>query len=477
MAVKWSDFIAALPSGSPNTGDVVPFIDGGVAKRGPGYATKQALDAALIGGGGVPSGGGTGDVLAKQSASSLDLFWLDDQRAVQARNSVIVFGDSTALGTGSEVVQNVAGEPAFPQHFRSFMTWANMYLGQRLRWVRTGTFGGERTDQLLPRVDAEVLAHQSGWVLVTAGANDVAQDVAAATVIANLSAIFDKIRAAGRNVCALTIVPSTSYTSGRIAVLHQVNDWLRAYQHTTKGVVVVDAWKAMADPGTGFPNTAMVVDGVHQSQAGAWRVGRMIADALAPLIPNTPPQLTTPNHPRNAMAASGFSVNGSGWAWLNDSGTGTRSVSYTTASDSWSTQAAITLDSITHVERSLLTAPLEDTASGRWSPGDVVQASCRVRWNLSARVSGTDLVRPYLRLGLRKTTAAGGGFLFVHGVNGPSAEAVESGAAWPTTGDVVLLTNKATTASDTDRLYVACGMLGAATGTVTVSDLAVWRVT
>jgi lysophospholipase L1-like esterase len=173
---------------------------------------------------------------------------------------------------------------------RGYWTWAGVFLGQRIAPLNFAGVAGERTDQILLRVQSGALAYNPGWVLVQAGVNDVAQSVASSTVIANLTAIYTAILATGARVVATTITPNNANTSAQNLIRSQVNEWMRAYAALTPGIVLCDWASAVTATNTqnwiGSPS--MSPDGEHPNTYGAARMGRMLANTLAPFLAGSP---------------------------------------------------------------------------------------------------------------------------------------------------------------------------------------------
>lgn len=160
-----------------------------------------------------------------------------------------------------------------------------------LRWADPdGTFElignagvpGERSDQILARVAADVIARRPGWVTVLAGTNDISVDVRAEPIIFNLTRIYDALEAAGINFVAITIPPLVMLTPERVATHQAVNAWLRARVEADWPNATLGDWSAALSVGGDdiSPNAGMFPDGVHFSEAGAEAAG----NALAPLF-------------------------------------------------------------------------------------------------------------------------------------------------------------------------------------------------
>ena len=157
------------------------------------------------------------------------------------------------------------------------------------RWASTlynKGVGGETSSQILARVAADVVALTPAYVVVLAGTNDIgATTPVAATIEANLRAIYNACIAAGARVVAGTIpprdntAPGDPLTTTQRNVLLAVNTWIRAQTDVT----VVD-WNPPLSTGDGYtPNLTLFADHVHPNAAGQVVMGGVLATVLAAL--------------------------------------------------------------------------------------------------------------------------------------------------------------------------------------------------
>ena len=207
------------------------------------------------------------------------------------KQTLIIFGDSiTIQNTNSSNGSNDA---------IGYWTWAQMYLRQRFQLIRNAGIGGNKTADMLARVAADVIAYTPGWVVMESGINDVTNDVAAATTIANLTTIYQLLSAATIRVVCCTLTPSTNVnTTARAQTLYDVNRFIRNWANTHNGFVLCDWYTAMADPTSSNPIANMTSDGVHPAVMGAYYLGRALAAALAPVTYDDAPLPWSNNDPR-----------------------------------------------------------------------------------------------------------------------------------------------------------------------------------
>lgn len=176
---------------------------------------------------------------------------------------------------------------------RGFFTHALQRLNQRLTLVSrpgtlTGGITGQTTTQILSRVQADVIDIAPGYCHVLAGTNDVGSSFTFATMTGNLTAIYDAIQNAGIRLIVGTIAPRSGATTAQLQMAENLNNWIRLQAVTRPGVILADYHRDLVGP-TGdwrvTGTTAYTADGIHASTGGAMRMGKVLADALDPVVP------------------------------------------------------------------------------------------------------------------------------------------------------------------------------------------------
>ena len=385
-----------------------------------------------------------------------------------AKNTVIIFGDSLTAqnGTGSATLNPTTPQDA--QDARGYWNWANAYMGRKATLVRNAGVGGDTTAQMRARMNADVLAYDSDWVVFCGGSNDVANDRTLAAIQADVTAILDALRADGRKVLIMTAAPSASYnTTGRRDVLGKLNRWLMDLPSTRAGVHAADIWRVVADPATGSPATGMATDVIHWSHAGALRVGKVVADVLGPLLAAKPNRTIGLLDPENIHGNPQFGT-GTGWAALGAGVTAT----YTALPDRWATEANLAIAGVADsAERGI--QYIEPVANGRYAAGDIVQASARFRWSGATPVSlASNFYQPFVRIMARLADGSFNGA--VQSMAVASSNTVPN-VGIPADGEIVAITARLTLPANVANLYMAVGWQGMASGTVKVSDVAFWK--
>lgn len=120
------------------------------------------------------------------------------------------------------------------------------------------------------------------------GTNDITNSVAAPTIIANATSIFDSRRAKGRKliICGEPARwgtnTSTALTATQLQILIDVNKAYKAYADSHTDCIYLDFYSASLDPDykDGRPKSGMLKDTVHDGALGEVTFGTMIYNAL-----------------------------------------------------------------------------------------------------------------------------------------------------------------------------------------------------
>lgn len=394
-----------------------------------------------------------------------------------AAPTVIIFGDSlTNQNNGGPPTLDGAGTGDV--HGRGYWSWASAMLGQRWALVRNAGVGGNTTTQMLARLQADVLAYPSGWVIVCGGGNDIGTlGLSAAQVETNLTEIITGLRAAGRRVLLMTIPPSSAFdTLAKRQAWMAVNAWIRDLPLTYLGLVVADITPAVADPATAAAATGMTVDGVHWSIAGAHRVGRIVADALTSYQPPRPPVWRSVVDAKMVLGAPGFAGGAGSWPAVGTTNPLNTVITFPALSDRWGAGARLVVGPGVADNEARAVQYIEDITGGRYAVGDIVQAAARFKvsnavWITAGLTSYQPL--PFLRIWPRKADNSFG--TQAQGLSCPSSESAVATAGMPTDFEVIALTSRLTIPATTTRLYLAAGIAGMASGQVDISDFTCWK--
>lgn len=204
-------------------------------------------------------------------------------------NTVALLGASIAeMGGGGGVGIYDTPIPSPFTRADGFLPWANAALGGRLTLVKNAGVGGQRSDQILARVtDVTELPVLPGYcILPDCASNDLLQSVPSATIINNLGLITDALQDVGIVPIICTVLPIAG-TTAHLLRQAEVNQWIRD-RANQPGFIVCDWAGRWANPTTGGPKTGFDTgDGVHPTALGAGAIGKVLADAIAPVLPGS----------------------------------------------------------------------------------------------------------------------------------------------------------------------------------------------
>ncbi|MDR3707372.1 MAG: GDSL-type esterase/lipase family protein [Capsulimonadaceae bacterium] len=190
---------------------------------------------------------------------------------------------------------------------------------------------GNTSQDMLARLDRDVLSKTPDWMTLSCGVNDVwhgDRGVAFAPYMTNISSIVDKARAANVKVIILTATPiMEDLGNDNNKKLAYYNDFLR-YLASQKGCILADLNKGMADviSTKTAPGNYATRDGVHMNELGNQVMATGILKAIGltdEQIAKTIPALPKPVVKISSNLALGkpfvcSDPNQSGWNGLTD---------------------------------------------------------------------------------------------------------------------------------------------------------------
>lgn len=217
-------------------------------------------------------------------------------RRLPGENTIVLAGDSIAALDNIDTT-SLAGFSKLPA--RGVFAWTNYLLNQRFRVVNRAGVSGNKTSDLLARLGTDVIAYRPKYCWLIIGANDVTNDIAAATTILNFQAIFSQLIAANIVPIVNLVPPSTSIsTNARAAAWVTVNQFIRDYARGMNGtvggkvggIIVLDTEWVYLDTANTYPQPlAGYTDGVvHPYTKGSYAWAKQAASILDPIIPKVP---------------------------------------------------------------------------------------------------------------------------------------------------------------------------------------------
>jgi len=166
-----------------------------------------------------------------------------------------------------------------------YFTWANGLSGARMSLLSNAGNSGEKLDQMLARVDRDVIALRPAVCVFLGGTNDIrgATTPDGDALFATWKLIVDRIIGASIDVEAGTIMSyatgDANITTAKIGAMNRLNKLIRDYCQVKVGLNLNDFNAAFADPAAtdGRALTAYFEDTVHQSPRGAYVMGKILA--------------------------------------------------------------------------------------------------------------------------------------------------------------------------------------------------------
>lgn len=196
-------------------------------------------------------------------------------------NTLTVVGDSIASQNGGGDYDLVEKN----QYAVGSINWFKFLSYHKLQLISNKGIGGERSDQILARID-DVLSTNANFYMYIIGKNDIVQLISANTIINNLKEIFDRTINSGGKVIATTIIPKETFVQGEVDRMEAVNNWIRSLSNTNKNIIVLDFYKAIANFNTATSRTGTIRDGVHPSVQGAYLLGKEMDSKISKLLPD-----------------------------------------------------------------------------------------------------------------------------------------------------------------------------------------------
>lgn len=182
-------------------------------------------------------------------------------------------------------------------------------LGNSVRVVKNAGISGNRADQMLARIETDVLPFKSDWVFFNCGINDFfGLDRALTDVQTDVITIIERLLSDGRKILVFNCPPQVStrsnFTSAKAKKAAQYNNWLARYTSTLRGVKLVDIYSPFvnwADTTNGGGIADFFAgDGIHLSTLGEIVASEQAISALNGAISQ---DLTLLNSPTDAGIA------------------------------------------------------------------------------------------------------------------------------------------------------------------------------
>ena len=193
---------------------------------------------------------------------------------------ILAIGDSTTAGTpgflsSAEAPPNGRGDVESQYAFwmmKLHPTWD----------VANRGVNGQRSDEILGRLEEEIESFGPEMVIVLAGVNDLYQGTSAESVKGNLKEMYQISKERNLKVVACTILPYDSAGKTVRERMTDVNQWIKDYSKE-QGFVFCDTFKVLEDPSKPF-HLKESPDGLHPSVNGYRQMGETIAGEIAAAV-------------------------------------------------------------------------------------------------------------------------------------------------------------------------------------------------
>lgn len=208
-------------------------------------------------------------------------------------NKIIIFGDSriqNESGTTSGVSYN---------YNRGVVNWANALLDRRFEVVANRGIGGNTTTQLVARYDTDVkpFAGSVKIVYMMIDINDVNADATEATIIANLTTLYDKMTEDGFFIIDTSgYYPVTALSTARQRVFQKVASFKKRQAAVRNNLRVLDCHALIGNVTSTTPNSNanLMFDGtLHIGVRASQILGTELATYLSQLYPKTTKLITS----------------------------------------------------------------------------------------------------------------------------------------------------------------------------------------
>lgn len=219
--------------------------------------------------------------------------------------TIDIIGDSITYqnddfgGDMTTITSNRKGEA------QGYLTWARFLSKQAYQYNSAGGsdvftggnfgIGGDTTTDVLARF-TPILNSPSKIAIVLIGTNNLVNtSMTYASMVADLTSIYEQLTAKGKYVVAIPILPRSvwsSLTAPQILTArnlqNKVNRFIRNYPKLNSKVLVADPTTDLIDAtsATGDPIAALFKDGLHPSIKGAYYIGLAIYNKLKAFFPD-----------------------------------------------------------------------------------------------------------------------------------------------------------------------------------------------
>ena len=206
------------------------------------------------------------------------------QSSKSGERVIVGLGDSTTAGTPG-FLSPAEAPPAGRGNPESQYGYWLMKRHPEWKFLNRGV-KRERSDQILRRLEPDVLKQKPDAVIVLAGVNDLYQGYPVDWVKFNLKEIYTRAHGAGIKVMACTVLPYDAVTEEVRKKMKELNAWILSYSQAL-GIGFCDTYRAVVDPRKpGYLVSS--ADHLHPDAAAYRKMGEAVTDALEQWLTTNP---------------------------------------------------------------------------------------------------------------------------------------------------------------------------------------------
>lgn len=194
-------------------------------------------------------------------------------------NIAVWFGDS--IGTAQDMIVGSANLVDPTIRSVSTFTYASILSGQRLRYFRNCSKGGDNAATAMARWTTDVAPYQFSALIWALGTNDSFLQTTVANYAALVKEAHARTRAKGADFIICTIPPNDNLSgnpANRKQLIVQYNQFLRDYA-ALHGLILIDMFDLLADTSGNYAS-GYSTDKTHPIAQGYYDMGQLVADTL-----------------------------------------------------------------------------------------------------------------------------------------------------------------------------------------------------
>lgn len=222
-----------------------------------------------------------------------------DKRTYGSR--IVALGDSITIGN-VDLANQAFGDNSW---FQQLIVRSNGML----RYIYNAGISGQRTDQMLARIQTDVISKKPDMCIILGGTNDVSQSIPIATTRANIETMITTLLQ--NNIlpvlCKIPPRNGTAYDSGTSLINLNVVDLARKYK-----LPLIDFYSVVTtNTGDYISSPAYTLDGTHPTAIAAKQMAIEALDTISPYVNGFTEHLPSDNLDPNNLLGNGCFVNDS----------------------------------------------------------------------------------------------------------------------------------------------------------------------